>query len=516
VGDRTRHLAEALGKAQVAERAKSDFLANMSHEIRTPLNGILGFLELVEHTELDATQRELIDIVGVSARNLLEIINDILDFSKIEKGKLELESVELDPKRELDTVLSLHAARATTGGIALDAVIDPRIPNRLLGDPLRLRQVVSNLLSNALKFTPAGGSVLLEVLLEDRMPGEALVEFAVSDTGIGISPEKQRILFQAFTQADPSVSRRYGGTGLGLAISSNLVEMMGGRIGLASQEGKGSRFSFTVPLRLAGTWVTDPWPVPERRIVCLAPKAASPRGVEALRRYLRFFAIELRSVAVVEETAGSDLVFYVVPTARDVDAAVLARLGDCRAVVVTTAAEAARRQPVPYVAGPLSHAKIMDVLKEIFGAGKERRNRGGGVESSTRRFHGTALVAEDNRVNQRLIVRMLEKLGLVVKLANDGAEALRELSASVYDVVFMDVNMPVLDGLEATRRIVEMEKLAGRAHAPIVALTAHAIKGDRERFLDAGMDEYLSKPVSLADLRGVLAKLLGEPAGGPR
>ena len=506
-------------RAEDATRTKSDFLATMSHELRTPLNAILGMASLLLETTLDARQADFVDTIRVSGGQLLDIINDILDFTKIESKRLELEILPFDLFGCVEDAVDLVSPTASTRGVDLVYVVAPEVPARVVGDATRLRQILVNLLSNAVKFTPQG-RVCLRVTAQ---PGEWL-RFAVSDTGIGIAPERISAIFEPFSQADPSISRHYGGTGLGLSISSRLVQLMGGELDAESELGKGSQFGFTVRLPARPSAPTPD----ELQNVTVLVIDADAEWRECIAGTLR--ALNVSAVAAsyppARSATGGVRTLSQGPTPSAPISAIVAGvhadedpggvIASIRLAWPTTPVilgrplqhvEADEAGDMPTVRMPVRRATLARALRSVLGKHAEAQRR---RQSVPPQVSLRILVVEDNITNQKVALAMLGRLGYIADVVASGQEAIDTLARRPYDVVLMDVQMPEMDGLEATRRI----RAAKLSYSPrIIALTASAVRGDREKCIAAGMNDYLTKPVRLAELKscldGVAISLIG-------
>jgi two-component system, sensor histidine kinase and response regulator len=537
-------LAHLVGELELAKRvaeeataAKGEFLANMSHEIRTPMNGIIGMTELALRTRLTARQRDYLRSVQHSAEALLTLVNDILDFSKIEARRLSLERVTFDLRETVEEACRLLAPRAHEKGLELACHIQPDVPGTVVGDPGRLRQVLINLVGNAIKFTERG-EVVVTVEVQEAQGSDAALHFTVSDTGIGIPADKQWQVFGAFVQADASTTRRYGGSGLGLTISAQLVELMGGRVWLESEAGRGSRFHFVVRLGVqpAGGDVGMPANLQNLRVLIVDDH---PLNRQVLKEMLTSWHATPVAVAgaveALETLRHATAPFTLVLTDAmmpDHDGFELARairsdplLSHVKVIMLTSGGIEASPRGLGTVdlvlTKPVKHSELLEAIQSVLrppagGPGAASAEAQAPRRGARPRRRRRILVAEDNPINQKVVVSLLKQQGHSVTLAKNGREAVAEAAGGNFDLILMDVQMPLMSGLEATAAIRARESAVAGPHVPIMAMTAHAMPSDREMCLQAGMDGYVSKPIRLEELLAAIDGIGGAPSAPAR
>jgi len=517
-------------QALEANESKSLFLANMSHEIRTPLNGIVGFTELLKNTNLNDEQVEFTAIIEKSSENLLSIINNVLDLSKIESNKIELDIELFDPIIEFENAVDTYGVKASEKDIDLNFYLDPSINKKLLGDSVKIKEILINLLSNAIKFTDFGGFINVEITKMETISNHARILFSIQDNGIGMTKEQQLNVFDAFTQADVSITRKYGGTGLGLTITTRFLEIMNSELKLESQKERGTRFYFTLELEesvesteLAKLSIED-------NISIVKYQASTDTQLDKyMEKYLDFFNISRDKFLTSNELKkfsrdnSIDSIWLDIDSADDVILSSLRRIESRKVTLITNFGDKSKIESLGFrgvntLYKPITPTRVINALNILKKRDTENENSLKIQKESTRRngsalfnsiqFDGKILVAEDNMINQKLVKQILQRYGIEVDLANDGLQAFEKIKNRKYDLILMDIQMPVMDGIEATHEIINYENEESLPHTPIVALTANALKGDRERFLDEGLDEYIAKPIENNELLFVLKKFL--------
>ena len=505
-----------------ANEAKSLFLANMSHEIRTPLNGIVGFTEILRSTNLDSEQKEFLAIIDKSSENLLSIINNILDLSKIESNKIEIENIVFDAAEEFESAVETYAVAAAEKNIDLNFYMDPTISNKLKGDPTKIKEIVINLLSNAIKFTSYGGTINLDIQkIQSGDTANPKIKFTVQDNGIGMTKDQQSRIFDAFSQADVSVTRKYGGTGLGLTISSQFVELMGGQLELESAKDHGTTFFFSLPLEEVTSTETNYTQAFTDMAIGKYEQEIPTKLDNYLETYFEYFGPTVKHFESVDELKklnddNTCKSYWIdIDKAKQNIIAAVANIDKSKLIAIANVTSRNKIEEMGInqdnvIFKPVTLTKLKNILTRSANTTPQLIEES--IATHARKFDANILVTEDNIINQKLIKRILEEHGMTVDLAHNGLECFEKRRTKNYDLLFMDIQMPVMDGIEATHEILDYEEDEGLPHIPIVALTANALKGDRERFLGEGMDEYITKPIETSELLYVLNKFLSDKA----
>ena len=504
--------------AKEANAAKSIFLANMSHEIRTPLNGIVGFTELLKNMDLDDEKREFVEVIENSSENLLEIINNILDLSKVESNKIEIEEILFEPITEFENAIEVYGPKAAEKGIHLSAYIDPSLNRYVKGDITKIKEVLINLLSNAVKFTQKDDFITVQISKEESQSGTAKISFIVEDTGIGIEEEKLQGIFDAFSQADSTITRKFGGTGLGLTISSKYIEILGGKLSVDSEVGRGSKFYFTLEFEESTASDVDyKNKFTKYHCAILSAENSDNPQTKFIYNYLNYFGTNAKiynSFFDMKNLIYKQGVNVIILNYNDIGSGELEEYKKIHVpivVILKTSQQSLyasiKSRYITPIYEPVNITKIVKALENSENLIQEYKIPQP-TQSTThefgKKFNAKALVAEDNIINQKLIKRTLEDIGLDIDIVSNGLLALKNRQSNDYDIIFMDIAMPVMDGVIATQKIIKYEEENNLPHIPIVAITANALKGDRERFMREGLDEYLTKPIKKDGILSIL------------
>lgn len=501
-------IVKAKEEAEKANHAKSEFLAKMSHELRTPLNSIIGFIDLMKRTRLERNQMEYASIIEQSSSDLMKLINDILDLSRIEKKKLKLDMITFNPHQEFESMVNLFSGISAEKNIRYCAYIDPSLPRGLKGDPLRINQILINLLGNAMKFTPSGGMVSLSIEMISFEKNRASIRFSVRDNGIGIEADKKKSIFKAFEQADSSVTRMYGGSGLGLAISNGLVKQMGGRFDLLSEKGKGSEFFFELKFDITQRNGLDIVEHDKKKVLLLYKK--DDWQTETIVKYLEYLRIGFCFYGEHDDydfvIADRDYLFQNNISIRDVS------VSGGQSVIFSPYSrnDVADKMDDSTIIGfkPVTAVKLVRAIQEIFETDKGKKGEISLIDLRKGMFHGNVLIGEDNKNIQKLLAIMLDELGFSADFEENGIDVFEKYKRKHYDIILMDVNMPVTSGIESLKMIRNYEKENSVDRIPVIALTAKAISGDRENLLSEGMDDYIAKPFNMGNLVDVISKFI--------
>ncbi|MDX1809388.1 MAG: ATP-binding protein [Sulfurospirillaceae bacterium] len=516
------NIAKEKDNAKEASAAKSIFLANMSHEIRTPLNGIIGFTELLKNNELDGESREFVEVIEKSSENLLEIINNILDLSKVESNKVEIDEILFSPIKEFENAIEVYGPKASEKGIHLSSYIDPSLSNYIKGDSTKIKEVLINLMSNAVKFTSEDGYITTEIKRVDTpsAEGKVKINFSVQDTGIGIEKDKLKDIFNAFSQADSTITRKFGGTGLGLTISSKYIELMGGTLALESEQGKGTKFYFTLEFEESTSSDKDYKNGFKEYSCAILSSTDSPKPhSQFIYNYFSYFGSgvnfynDFGTLKDLIYRSGSNIIVADYSEIGEEELNEYKKIKLPIIIILKSSQQSKfdklKSKYITPVYEPINMSKIIKILeasKDILPVKEVPVKIKPSLDSKTfgTKFKANILVAEDNEINQKLIKRTLEDLGLSITIAENGLRAFEMRKKNDYDLIFMDIAMPVMDGVIATQEILKYESENNLSHVPIVAITANALKGDRERFMNEGLDEYITKPIKKESILSVL------------